>query len=189
MAFDPLASVSDLPSAWSGNPKAEKALNVASSAIRNAAGSIISRGSGTVVVDGTAARILRLPGPIVAVASVEVDGRSVSDWIVNSNGLLRRCGWGDAYTSIRVSYTYGLLDVPDDIVDLCAQLAVSWLQHDESGGGSTAGLVSVRVDDASETYTQEAAAAVSPVHIPEKTERWLAARFGGGSTAVIEATL
>lgn len=189
MAIDPLASVSDLPAAWSGNARAEKALRVASSAIRDAAHSIISRGSGTVVVDGTAAQILRLPGPIVAVASVEVDGRPVTDWTVNPNGLLRRCGWGDAHTSVRVAYTYGLPEVPDDVADLCAQLAVSWLRHDEAGGGSTAGLVSVRVDDASETYTQEAAAAVSPVHIPEATARWLSARFSGGSAAAIEATL
>jgi hypothetical protein len=84
-----------------------------------------------------------------------------------------------------VTFTHGLAVVPADIVDLTCVLAKAWLDHVADGGTSTAGLKSVRIDDAAEGYTDEAAGQVSPVFIPEVTRRWLAARFSGG-VAVVE---
>jgi hypothetical protein len=83
-----------------------------------------------------------------------------------------------------VTYTHGLATVPADIVDLTCSLAKAWLDHIAAGGGSVAGLASVRLDDAAESYTDEAASQISPAFIPEATRTWLAGRFGGGVEVV-----
>lgn len=187
MALDSLAAVADLPEAWQGHYDAERALGVASSAIRDAAGSAIGVLTSVVTVTSSTSQLLRLPGPVTAVTAVEIDGVAVTDYRVLPEGLWRHCGWdnGCGPVVVEVSLTHGLAEVPPDIVDLCAQLAAAWLQHNESGGGSTAGLTSVKLDDAAETYSDESSGQVSPVYIPESTRNWLAARFGGG-VAVVE---
>jgi hypothetical protein len=205
----PLADTADLPDQWASSPKAARALAVASSAIREAAGSPISQVTATVTVDGGPGRLLKLPGPLIrgSVTSVLVDGQPTSRYRVVAEGLWREDGWlsyldvsGSGYGSgysygapghrppaeVAVTYTFGLSAVPDDIVDLCAQLAVAWLQHDAAGGGSNAGVQAVRLDDAQETYTAEAAGQVSPVFIPEITCDNLAARFGAGGAVVVQ---
>jgi hypothetical protein len=144
------------------------------------------------------------------VTSVLVDGQPTTRYRVVAEGLWREDGWlsyldvsgsgygaGYSYSTmytpghrppaeVAVTYTFGLSAVPDDIVDLCVQLAIAWLQHDAVGGGSTAGLASVRLDDAQENYTAEAAGQVSPVFIPEITCDNLAARFGAGGAVVVQ---
>lgn len=193
MALDSLADIADLPPVWQAEQDAQKALDVASAAIREAAGSAIGVLTSVVTLTGTTMRLLRVPGPIGAVTAVLVDGVAVTDYKALPEGLYRHCGWGgrDSWTGARgpslvtVSLTHGLTDVPADIVDLCLQLAVAWLQHNEGGGGSTAGLTSAKLDDAAETYSDESSGQVSPVYIPDATRQWLAARFGGG-LAVVE---
>lgn len=187
MALDSLADVADLPSAWQANADAQTALDVASAAIRDAAGSAIGVLTSVITVTGGTSRLLRLPGPVGAVTAVLVDGDAVTDYTVLPEGLWRHCGWtnGCGPVVVTVSLTHGLVAVPADVVDLCVQLAVAWLAHTEEGGGSTAGLTSVKLDDAAESYSDESAGQVSPVYIPDVTRRWLAARFGGG-VAVVE---
>ena len=182
MALAPLATSADLPAGVSGD--VDRALEVASAAIRDAAGVAISRGTATVVTTTTRGNLLPLPGPIVSVAAVSVDGSPVSDYVIESDGLWRHCGWGWTPARVEVTYTSGFDPVPADIVDLCASLATAWLQHQAEGGGSMAGLASARIDDAAETYTAEAAGQVSPVFIPKVTRDWLSARFGGGTFIV-----
>lgn len=186
MALTSLASTTDLPDAWASNGAAQRALNVASAAIRDAAQSSISQATSTVTVNVGRGNLLALPGPVAAVSSVSVDGQAVTDFEILPNGLWRRCGWSPDGVPLRatVTYTHGLAAVPEDIVDLTCQLAVSWLLHFTAGGGSVAGLKSVRIDDAAEGYTDEAAGQVSPVYIPEVTRNWLARRFGGGVVVV-----
>jgi hypothetical protein len=186
MALAPLASVADLPFVWQTADDADRALVVASAAIRDAAGSAIGVLTSTVTVTGHRGRLLRLPGPVSTVTAVTVDGTAVTDYRVLPDGLWRQCGWdkGCGPVAVTVAMTHGLTDVPPDIVDLCVQLAVAWLQHLEGGGGSTAGLTSAAIDDARETYSDESAGQVSPVYIPEATRNWLAARFGGGMAVV-----
>jgi len=182
MPLSPLADVSDLPAGTSGDT--DRALRVASAAVRDAARVSISRATSTVVVDGGRANLLRLPGPVISVATVLIDGTAVTDFETLSYGLWRHCGWGYDPKPITVTYTHGLLVVPDDVIDLVVDLALAWLTHRAEGGGSTAGLKSVRLDDGAETYTDEAAGQVSPVFIPEVTRNWLARRFGGGVEVV-----
>jgi hypothetical protein len=188
MSMTSLAGPADLPFIWQSDPDAQTALDVASAAIRDAAGSAIGVLTSTVTVTGHEGRMLRLPGPVTAVTAVAIDGRSVTDYKAIPEGLWRHCGWtwGCGPVPVTVTLTHGLAEVPADIVDMCAQLAAAWLQHNESGGGSTAGLKAAAIDDASETYTDESAGQISPVFIPKATRDWLAARFGGGP-AVVES--
>jgi hypothetical protein len=194
----PLAAATDLPDQWAGSSKADRALDIASAAIRDAAGGVISQVTATVIIDGGAGRLLKLPGPVIrgSVTSVLVDGQPTTRYRVVAEGLWREEGWlsctylGSAMhpppAEVAVTYTFGLATVPADVVDLCVQLAIAWLQHDASGGGSTAGLASVRLDDAQESYTAEAAGQVSPVYIPEITRDNLASRFGAGGAVVVQ---
>lgn len=186
MALTPLADTTDLPTAWQDHASAARALLVASASVRDAAGVAISEETSAVVVTGGRGNLLGLPGPVTAVSAVLLDGDAVDadDYEVLPNGLWRRCGWGDDPVPVTVTYTHGLASVPDDIVDLTCQLAVAWLNHQSEGGGSTAGLKSVKIDDAAESYTDESAGQVSPVFIPDVTRQWLAARFGGGVQVV-----
>lgn len=186
MALTPLAEPGDLPSVWQVHTDAERAILVASAAIRDAAGVAISEETSTVVIPATTGTLLGLPGPVTDVDSVLFDGDALSSdyYEVLSNGLWRRGGWGCDPVPVTVTYTHGLAVVPDDIVDLTCQLAAAWLAHNDLGGGSTAGLTSARLDDAAETYDNESAGQVSPVYIPQVTRNWLAARFGGGAVVV-----
>jgi hypothetical protein len=161
-------------------------LLVASAAIRDAAGSAISEQTATVVLNAPNGKLLSLPGPVTEVTAVTVDGDALDEdeYEVLPNGLWRGCGWGYAPVPVSVTYVFGLAAVPDDIADLACQLAVAWLNHNDMGGGSTAGLTSARIDDAAETYSDESAGQVSPVYLPEVTRNWLAARFGGGALVV-----
>lgn len=190
MALDPLATTADLSARGITEPSGSlaKALDVASAAVRDAAGATISAETSTVVVNAGWGNLLSLPGPVTAVSAVLVDGYSINsaEYEVLPNGVWRRCGWAvcGRPVPVTVSYTHGLATVPEDIVDLTCNLAKAWLDHIASGGGSTAGLKSVRLDDAAEVYSDEAAGQVSPTYIPEATRNWLARRFGGGVEVV-----
>lgn len=188
MALAPLASTADLSDRGITTGNLAKALDVASAAVRDAAGSAISEETSTVVVNAGRGNLLGLPGPVTAVTSVSVDGTALvaDDYEVLPNGLWRFCGWTVCGRPVQVSvvYTHGLAAVPDDIIDLTCMLAKAWLDHVAAGGGSTAGLTSARVDDAAETYSDESAGQISPVYIPEVTRNWLARRFGGGVEVV-----
>lgn len=183
MALDDLADVTDLPVGTTGNTA--RALKVASAAVRDAAGVPISEVTATITVDAGPGHILRIPGPIRSVDTVTFDGVEITDYLTVGTGLWRECGWGLSPVPVVVTYTFGLTEVPDDVIDLVCQLALAWLQHQAGGGGSTAGLKSVKIDDASESYTDESAGQVSPVFIPEATRTWLAQRFGGGADVVV----
>ena len=194
MALPPLATTMDLPAKWQSHPLAARALLISSAAIRDAAGSVIGRVTATIKCDGTEIPILRLPGPISSVDSVTIDGKPVTDYRQIAEGLYRRRGWThgyhltpdfDEFSEVLVTLTFGLGVVPDDIVDLCARLGATWLADQEAGAISMAGVTAVKIDDGSENYTDEAAGQISPIQIPEVTARWLASRFGGGSSATV----
>ncbi|KAB2808317.1 hypothetical protein F9L07_22645 [Pimelobacter simplex] len=184
MPLTPLAEPTDLPAAWSSHTDAQKAINAASTSIRDAAGVPISAFTGTITTDAPGGVKLSLPAPVRDVTAVTLDGSPVTDWRNIGDGLWRRHGWGHDHAPVTVTGTFGLPSVPADIVQLCVDLAVAWLQHQTAGGGSVAGLKSVSIDDASESYTDEAAGQITPVFIPEITRNWLSARFGGGAYVV-----
>lgn len=187
MTLAPLATTADLLTRGFDLTNAALALDIASSLVRDAAGCPISAQTSTITLAGTRANLLELPGPVTSVDTVTIDGQTVTDYETLPNGLWRRCGWahGKHLTQVTVAYTYGLTAVPVDIVDLTCTLAKAWADHQTSGGGSTAGLLAVSIDDAREQYTAEAAGQLTGAFIPEATREWLARRFSG-SVAVVE---
>lgn len=182
MALAPLATTADLSDRNITQGALDVALKVASAAIREAADAVISQTESTLTFPARHDTLLPLPGPIAAVTSVTVAGVAITAYEIEPEGLYLARGWGGG--DISVTFTHGLPAVPDDIVDLTCNLAKAWLDHAAGGGGSTAGLKSVRLDDAAEGYSDESAGQVSPVFIPEITRNHLRARFGGGAKVV-----
>lgn len=182
MALAPLATVADLADRGILDGYREVALKVASAAVREAADAVISQTTTTMTLTARHDTHLALPGPITAVSSITMAGAAVTGYTIEPDGLTYCRGWGSG--NVVVTFTHGLAEVPDDIVDLTCSLAKAWLDHVAAGGGSIAGLASVRLDDAAESYTDEAAGQVSPVFIPAITRTHLRARFGGGAKVV-----
>lgn len=199
MALAPLATAADLAARGivSVFPEVDVFLAEASAAVREAAGSPISQTTSTVnlhVHPGTT--WIRLPGPpVTAVTSVTLDGEvlAADSWSLVDGALWRPSPWARAApTPVTVTYTHGLPTVPEDIVGLvCGIVAAAKAAADEDDEGlglavDNGRTQSVTLDGYTETYSTagEAVAAVTPFMLPERTQRWLATRFGGGASTV-----
>ncbi|MFG3493000.1 hypothetical protein [Streptomyces sp. NPDC047972] len=194
MALDPLATAADLTVRGMPVEPGEEAmvaiyLDVASTAVRDAAGTAISRTTSTVVLEGAAGQWLTLPGaPVEEVTAVSIDGRAVTDWRLVSGRLWRSGGWGACEPSeVSVTYTHGLLNVPADIVDLvCRMAAAALVAYRSSTSGETLAatreVTAERLGDWSVSYASD-----GRVSTMELTEHWrerLAARFGASVTVL-----
>jgi hypothetical protein len=164
---------------------AETYLDVASTAVREAAGAPISETTSTVALEGEATQWLSLPGPpIVSVATVEIDGEAVTDWLLRSHRLWRQCGWspGCDPSEVEVVQTHGLATVPSDIVDLVCRIAATALadyRSDAEGAGLGAGDIrSERIGDYAVSYGSHGL--ITSMELPDYLRERLAARFGGG---------
>ena len=195
MALAPLATVDDLEARGLTVDPGEVGivnvyLGVASAAVREAAGTAITRTTSTLTLEGVLGQRLTLPGPpIVSVDAVAVDGRAVTDWRLRSERLWRAPGWsGIEPSEVEVTYTHGLLSVPDDIIDLvCRAVAAALVAYrSEDGGTGLAAdkeITSERLGDWSVTYGAD-----GRVTEMELTQAWrdrLAARFGNSITALM----
>ena len=195
MALAPLATVDDLEARGLTVDPGEVGivnvyLGVASAAVREAAGTTITRTTSTLTLEGVPGQRLTLPGPpIVSVDAVAVDGRTVTDWRLRSERLWRAAGWsGIEPSEVEVTYTHGLLSVPDDIIDLvCRAVAAALVAYrSEDGGTGLAAdkeITSERLGDWSVTYGAD-----GRVTEMELTQAWrdrLAARFGNSITALM----
>lgn len=187
MALAPLATSADLTARGvdiTNTALADAMLAAATDAIRDAAGSQISRGVSTVTIEGAPGRRLHLPsGPVHDVTAVSVDGSPVTDWRLISGALWRSCGWADREpTLVTVTYDHGFDPVPADIVELVCDFATAGILN--AGTGTHAGLTgdSERIDDYSH-WRQFAAgddATASAMEVPAGTRRMLRQRFDGG---------
>lgn len=195
MALDPLATLANLAArgltvaAGTETTVATTYLDVASTAVREAAGVPISQTTSTVVLEGPVTEWLTLPGPpIISVASVEIDGEAVTDWRLRSHRLWRACGWSPTCepSEVEVTQTHGLNPVPSDIVDLVCRItgtALADYRADPEGAGLAAGDIrSERIGDYSVTYGD--AGLITAMELPDYLCERLAARFGGGATIV-----
>jgi hypothetical protein len=193
MALDPLATVADLEARGVTVDPAETEivgvyLDTASAIVRDAAGSSISQETGTVVLEGTASPWLRLPsGPVTAVSEAKLDGMVVTDWRLSAGALWRPCGWRECEPStVEVTYTHGLPEVPADIVDIVCRLAaralVAYRDDQSSGGLADRTPMQERIGDYSATYAYREY--FSDAELPEYLRKRLAARFGNGASAV-----
>ncbi|MER5687425.1 hypothetical protein [Streptomyces sp. NPDC002205] len=182
-----LATIADLTARGITVSQAEEAivstyLAVASSAIRDAAGSNISQLTVTVILDGTREARLRLPGaPVTAVHSVTLDEVPVLDAKLSNGALWRSAGWiGDV---VSVTYTYGLAPVPADIVDLTCRLAANALTAYRNGDPAARQVASERIGDYAVTYADAESGTMT---LTDSQRARLAARFGA-SLAVVRA--
>lgn len=190
MALDPLATVADLTARGLVVDNTETGivtvyLDVASTAVREAAGCPISQTTSTVSLEGEEGLWLRLPGPpVTAVASVLLDGALVTDWRLRSGRLWRAAGWTgcDGPSEVEVAYTHGLPTVPSDIVDLVCRIAAAVLishRSEEDGTGiAAADIRAERIGDYAVTYGDTGL--ITDVELPDYLRERLAARFGGG---------
>ncbi len=194
MALDPLATLADLAALGltvddDETAVAERYLAVASAAVREAAGAPISQVTSTVTLEGEADQRLRLPGsPIQSVASVAIDGTTVTDWRLRSDRLWRFGGWTavSGPSEVTVAYTHGLPEVPADIVDLVGRLVAGALaSYRADDGGASLGtqvVTSERIGDYAVTYGGDGLA--TDMELPAYLCERLAARFGGGAGLV-----
>lgn len=164
-------------------------LDVASTAVREAAGVPISQGTSTVALDGPVSQWLTLPGPpIISVASVAIDGEAITDWRLRAHRLWRPAGWspGCGPSDVEVVQTHGLDPVPSDIVDLVCRITATALadyRADPEGAGLAAGDIRAeRIGDYSVTYGDSGL--ITTMELPDYLRERLAARFGGGATLV-----
>lgn len=187
--MEPLATVSDLEIRGIDIPDTalvETLLASASAAVRDAAGTVITETTATVALPTPQGRRLQLPGPVQTVESVRLNGEEITDWVVRGDSLWRsrwQCR-GDIPGEVEVTLTFGLLDVPEDIVDLVCSLVGAGVARAADGYEAKHGITSERIDDYSVQYTQGADAVVTPMELPARTRRWLASRFGGGVAMV-----
>jgi len=190
VALEPLATVADLAALGlvledGEQTIAESYLAVASTAVRDAAGSPISQTTSTVKLEGDCAQRLRLPGgPVTGVTSVTLDGKAVTDWRLVSDRLWRHGGWGGF--EVAVTQIHGLPEVPADIVDLVGRLVAGALAsyRAEDGGASlgTQVVTSERIGDYAVTYGGDGLA--TDMELPSYLRERLAARFGGGVSSL-----
>ena len=188
MALAPLATVADLEALGvtidpSEVDLVEVYLDVASAAVRQAAGSPISQTTSTISIEGEPDQRLRLPGPpVTAVATVEIDEVAITDWRLRSGSLWRELGWSPGCTpsEVTVTYTHGLPVVPVDIVNLVCRIAATTLlayRAAPDGSGLAAREVQQeRIGDYFVTYGDDGG--ITEMELPDSTRNRLAARFG-----------
>lgn len=187
MALVPLAVAADLQTRGidvSDTARVAAALAAASEAVRDAAGCPISEVTATISLPAPAPcdLWLELPGPVSAVVSVEVAGEAVTSFVRQGSSLWLSGGWRGSWepVNVDVELTFGLAEVPADIVALVCDLAHASLLQTEP---TSAGTSSISIDDYSETFTTGDDAVASVFEIPPRTRAWLRQRFG--SSAVI----
>lgn len=189
MALDPLtADLGDraVPAGASAGLIAEM-LAAASAEIREAAGAPISQATSTIKLRGADSHWLILPGgPVSAVDAVLLDGATITDWRLLEGRLWRANGWsGCEPVEVTVTMTHGYVEVPEDIVSLCRDLALAGINAATSETGSRAGVQSEQeaIDDYSHstTYVTGDEATAGIMELPERSRLRLRQRFGGGA--------
>ena len=107
MALSPLATLTDLLTRGvdpSDPDRALAALDSASEAVRDAAGSPIVATTATISLPAPSPcdQWLDLPGPVSAVALVEVDGEAFTDYVRQGSSLWARGGWRTTWEPVNV---------------------------------------------------------------------------------------
>lgn len=183
MALPNLASTADLAARGvEADALAGVMLGVASSLVREAAGSPVASHSATVTFYATERDpYLEIPTrPVTAVSAVAIDGESVTDYKLVDGSLWRRSGWfTHEPAQVEVSLTCGLPEVPASIVQLVCDLAILGMDT-ATDGAVDPRAVTESIDDYSVTFTQGASDVASAMTIPTATRSALRARFGGG---------
>lgn len=195
--LDALATEEDLAArgiTWESDEDlvVETFLDEASAAVRQAAGVPISEATSTVVLAGVPERHLRLPGqPVREVTAAAIDGDTVDDWKLTADGMLwRRTGWQPSCepAAVTVTQKHGLPEVPTDIVGMvCSMVAMALRMVRSSTDGTGAApvpqdVISIGIDDYRVAFRQDGDRNVTVFTVPERVQRRLRTRFGGGAS-------
>ena len=187
MALTPLATVADLEARGVTVAAGELAavtvyLDVASTLVRDAAGSPVSQTESTVKVEGRGTDRLPLPGaPVTAVSATLADGVALGDCKLLNGALWRAEGFAEG-TEYTVTYTHGLAEVPADIVDMVCRLAGQELMSLRSGETASRPVKTERIGDYSVGYDTEVESGTMVLTDFQRSR--LAARFGNGAGTV-----
>lgn len=157
-------------------------LAVASSLVRNAAGSPIAEHEATVTWWALeSGPWLEIPvTPVTAVASVSRDGVAVTDHKLVHGDLWRSSGWFSCEpVEIEATLTCGLPEVPEHIKQLVCDLAILGMDS-ATTGALDARVVAEKIDDYAVTFAAGASAVSSAMTIPTATRLSLRAQFGRG---------
>jgi len=161
-------------------------LAVASSLVREAAGSPILEAEATVswwVTEWDQYETIPVR-PVTAVETVELDGVAITDHKVVHNDLWRSTGWYRGEPAlIEATVTAGLAAVPEHVKQLVCDLAVLGMET-AAAGAVDARVVAESIDDYSVTFAKGSEAVASAMTIPRATRQSLRAQFGGGVTSV-----
>lgn len=185
MAHAPLATTADLTTLGvdvSDAALAALALDAASAAVRDAAGSVISQVTATYDLQGNRSQWLDLSAsPTVDVASVAIDDVPVTDYRLISGSLFRADGWGACLpTVVTVTATHGYAEVPADIKLLVCELAAAGMNAARDGIEVKTRMQSEGIDDYNVSFITGAEAMASVMDLPERNRARLRNRFGGG---------
>ena len=184
MALPNLATTTDLSARGidTGATGVEVMLAVASSLVREAAGSPIAQHVATITFHATErGEWLDLPvKPVTAVTSVMLDEAPATGWKLVNGDLWRREGWF-TYDPVEVDVTLtcGLPEVPAHITQLVCDLAILGIKT-AAEGALDPRVVAERIDDYSVTFAKSAEVVASAMAIPPMTRRSLRAQFGRG---------
>ncbi len=194
MALDLLATAADLSTRGTPTDDAglvSAMLEAASAAVREAAGSVITRTSSVVTLEAPMGPNLSLPfSPVRGVSDVSIDGEAVTDYTLVSGRLWRASGWllGCGPSLVTMTVDHGVDVAPADLVDLVCSLAAAGVAAAADGYDPKRGMAYERIDDYQYGLRQGDDEVVNPMILPERTRLWLRQRFGGGSyvTGVVQ---
>lgn len=128
---------------------ANRLLDMASARVRRFTRQTLTAVPGDVIsIPGVWSSELHLPQiPVTAIASITIDGVLLdpSEYSFTKSGLVtrRRAWWGGPRSTIVVSYDHGFNPIPDDIVQIVADLVAEQLRNPDQLQSETAGSYSV----------------------------------------------
>lgn len=201
---DPLATPTDLAALLKVDPYAGEELTQvtslldrASSEIRSTIGQHVTRVENETITLPAYGReqMLDLPQqPVVSVSAVQIDGVTVTDYKPVGGQLFRRRGWLSTFGTfcddpsvVTVTYTHGIVGVPEELNTLCCALAAAAKAQIDEGGGTLGPLPGVSTESIDDYRVGFVTGPDAPPHvmtIPEEAAERLRSRYGTGVTLV-----
>lgn len=189
MALPDLATTADLSARGyvADDPTVEATmLAVASSLVREAAGSPIAEHAATVTWWATEpGEWLDIPvKPVRSISALTLDGTAITDHKLVHGDLWRSSGWYSCEpVEVEATLVCGLPAVPEHIKQLVCDLAILGIDT-ATAGAVDPRVVAERIDDYSVTFSPAAATVASAMTIPSATRIALRAQFGRGVGSV-----
>ena len=187
-----LATLADLQAsrvAYDDDSIALVMLERASAAIRDAAGTTITRATSTIRFATERSMMVELPVKIVTqIHQVLLNGEPVTDYRHIAGGLWLTRLWHETGATpgvIEVTLTHGLPTVPADIISLTCSLAAAGLAAAAGGYDPGRGITYERIGDYQYGKANGASELLDPFQLPDATRKALRKRFSGTRPYVI----